>query len=113
MRLLVAVIGLLVVASMGCEKLKDEQHTVRGVTVSATKDVVYLRTASSDIARAICSHVGLDLASVEGRGFAAGGAMARTQGCFVRAIALIICADGDAACLAHEEKHRRDGQFHQ
>jgi hypothetical protein len=112
MRLLVAVIGLLVVASMGCEKLKEEQHTVRGVTVSATKTVVYLRTSSAEVARAVCSHVGGDLSSAEIRGFAAGDAMGRVQGCYVRAIALIICADGDAACVAHEEKHRREGQFH-
>jgi len=32
--------------------------------------------------------------------------------CVVRAAHVIVCADGDGACVAHEERHAREGNFH-
>jgi hypothetical protein len=37
--------------------------------------------------------------------------MGQVRGCHtVRHV--IVCEDGDTGCLAHEERHRREGAFH-
>jgi hypothetical protein len=38
--------------------------------------------------------------------------LGRVTGCYT-ARHIIVCAEDDPACVAHEERHRDRGQFHQ
>ncbi len=82
--------------------------------IQHSSDTIYLVARSSDVARSLCVQLGLDTSRVEGRWAAdPGGTMrvGRVRGCFT-ARYVIVCADGDQECIRHEEKHRKEGQFH-
>ena len=77
-------------------------------------DTLYVFTRSDGVSRSICSHLGGDVVLAEARYAAAEGRMlqlGRVRGCHtVRHV--IVCAEDDVACVAHEERHRSDGAFH-
>ena len=77
-------------------------------------DTIYLRARSDAVSRNQCASLGGDVARVEGRLASTEGRtiqIERVGGCYtVRHV--IVCSDGDTACLAHEERHRQEGAFH-
>jgi len=66
------------------------------------------------VSRNLCASLGGDVTRVEGRLASAEGKtiqLGRVGGCYtIRHV--IVCAEDDLACLAHEERHRREGAFH-
>lgn len=103
----------------GCASGFSAQDDVR---IVAKPDGLYLMARSPAIARSMCIASGLDAARVEGRMFAEGrtflvgdtGRYSRgVQGCQMAVRNIIVCADGDGRCLLHEERHAREGAFHQ
>ena len=89
-------------------------HTNQDLRVAARGDTLYVFARSDGMSRSLCADLGIDVALAEGRVASVEGrtlAVGRVRGCYtVRHI--IVCADGDAACVAHEERHRVDGNFH-
>lgn len=102
-------LGVLVLS--GCGTANFSVHDLR---LEAAGNTLYVFTRSKDVSRNFCSSLGGDvsraetrLASTDSRTIRVG----RVTGCHtVRHV--IVCAEGDVACLAHEERHRRDGDFH-
>jgi hypothetical protein len=86
---------------------RDMQWHVKG-------DTVYVMTRSQGVSRGLCASLGGDVAFAEARWAADEGRsvqLGRVAGCHtVRHI--IVCTDDDAACVGHEERHRREGAFH-
>ena len=77
-------------------------------------DTLYVFARSEGVSRSICSSLGGDIVLAEARYAASEGRMlqlARVRGCHtIRHV--IVCAEDDLACVAHEEQHRSDGVFH-
>ena len=95
---------------IGCGSTSFSSHDMR---VQARGDTLYLVARSEGVSRSICASMGdvvpseARWAAVEGRSLQLG----RVRGCYtVRHV--IVCAEEDAACIAHEERHRSDGAFH-
>jgi len=111
---LAAVVGL---ALTGCATGYSIRDDVR---VIAKGDRFYLLTRDSAVARAICLDSGLASSRWEPPRFADGGRFAlpdarvRTGilGCYISPRHIIVCAEGDEWCLLHEERHAREGDFH-
>jgi hypothetical protein len=86
----------------------------RDVRLSPVGDTLYVFARSGGVSRNLCASLGGDVSRVEGRLAAAEGRtiqLGRARGCYtIRHV--IVCAEGDGACLAHEERHRREGNFH-
>jgi hypothetical protein len=109
-RSLSALLALLM-ALAGCSSAafsgNDVQLRTRG-------DTLYVLARSSDVSRNFCASLGGDVARAEARWAAAEGRtmeLGRVRGCYtVRRI--IVCADEDGACLAHEERHKVEGAYH-
>lgn len=84
------------------------------VRVEPTGDTLYIHTRSDGVSRNFCAGLGGDVARTEGRWAAAEGKtirLGRLEGCHtIRHV--IVCPEGDAGCLAHEERHKREGAFH-
>jgi len=84
------------------------------VQLRTSGNTLYVIARSGDVTRNLCSSLGGDVARAEGRWAAVEGRtmqLGRVEGCHtVRHI--IVCADGDGACLTHEERHRIEGAFH-
>jgi hypothetical protein len=82
--------------------------------VHATGDTLYIFARSDGVSRNLCANLGSDVAFSEGRWASDEGRSIRTGrlvGCYtVRHV--IVCEEGNAACLAHEERHKREGNFH-
>ena len=80
----------------------------------ATRDTLYVLARNDGVSRNLCADLGGDVARAEGRLASADGKsilLGRVQGCYtVRHI--IVCPDNDPACLAHEERHKVEGEFH-
>src|SRR5262249_4433271 len=80
----------------------------------AVGDTIYLLARSDGVSRNLCSTLGGDVTRVEGRLASADGKtvhIGRVAGCYtVRHV--IVCAEGDLSCVAHEERHREEGAFH-
>src|SRR5438067_1003195 len=70
-------------------------------------DTLYVYARSNGVSRNFCSSLGGDVARTEARLASAEGRtiqLGRVMGCYtVRHI--IVCAEGDGGCLAHEERH--------
>ena len=89
--------------------------TTQDLRVAARGDTLYVFARSDGVSRSLCAELGTDVALAEGRVASVEGrtlSVGRVRGCYtVRHI--IVCSDGDAACVAHEERHRAEGAFHQ
>ena len=98
-------------AMSGCGTAAFSAHDLR---LEATNDTLYIFARSEGVSRNLCASLGGDLARAEGRWAAADGntiQVGRVQGCYtIRPI--IVCSEGDTACGAHEERHKREGAFH-
>ena len=98
-------------AVSGCGTMAYSSHDLRLETIG---DTIYLLARSDAVSRNLCASLGGDVARVEGRLASAEGKtiqIARVGGCYtVRHV--IVCSDGDAPCLAHEERHKQEGAFH-
>ena len=98
-------------AMSGCGTAAFSAHDLR---LEATNDTLYIFARSEGVSRNLCASLGGDLARAEGQWAAADGntiQLGRVEGCYtVRHI--IVCSEGDAACLTHEERHKREGAFH-
>ena len=98
-------------AVSGCGTMAFSSHDLRLETIG---DTIYLLARSDAVSRNLCASLGGDVARIEGRLASAEGRtiqIGRVGGCYtVRHV--IVCSDGDAACLAHEERHRQEGAFH-
>jgi hypothetical protein len=89
-------------------------YTGQDVRLETSGDTLYLLARSDGMSRNLCASLGGDVTQVEARLAANEGRtirIARVGGCYtIRHI--IVCSDGDAGCLAHEERHKREGAFH-
>lgn len=103
---------VLLLATTACSSAGFSGEDVR---LHAQGDTLYVMARSGNVSRNLCASLGGDVARAEGRWAANEGRMMQTgrvAGCYtVRHI--IVCSDEDAACLAHEERHRTEGDFHQ
>jgi hypothetical protein len=104
--------ALLTLALGGCAAelaaRDDARVVVRG-------DRVYVVASEPAALRSICASLGQTATAsppsrtdVSARGEHA----AAPLRCAVHAGHVIVCADGDLACVAHEERHAREGNFH-
>jgi hypothetical protein len=87
--------------------------SVTDLRLSPVGDTLYVFARSRGVSRNFCSTLGGDVNRAESRLASEGRAiqLGRVMGCYtVRHI--IVCAEGDDACVAHEERHRREGDFH-
>ena len=108
-----AIVFVLLAASLtGCGSTTFSNQDLR---VRTSGDTVYLLARSDGVSRGICANLGGDVARAEARWASNEGRtmqLGRVTGCHsVRHI--IVCTDDNAACLAHEERHRSEGAFHQ
>jgi hypothetical protein len=110
MRAGIASIVLAVILS-GCSAALFSGEDVR---LKASGDTLYILARSNGVSRNLCATLGGNVPVVEARWAANEGRlmrMGRVRGCHtVRHV--IVCEDGDTACLAHEERHKREGAFH-
>jgi hypothetical protein len=106
-----ALICSLLLAATGCTSAGFSGEDVR---LQARGDTLYVMARSGNVGRNLCASLGGDVARTEGRWAADEGRTiqsGRVAGCHtVRHI--IVCSDEDAACVAHEERHRTEGAFH-
>jgi hypothetical protein len=103
--------GTLLLAVTGCTSAGFSGEDVR---LHARGDTLYVMARSGNVSRNLCASLGGDVARAEGRWAADEGRTiqsGRVAGCHtVRHV--IVCTDEDAACVAHEERHRTEGAFH-
>jgi hypothetical protein len=82
--------------------------------LKASGDTLYILARSNGVSRNLCATLGGKVTVVEARWAPDEGRVMQTgrvRGCStVRHI--IVCEDGDTGCLAHEERHQREGPFH-
>ncbi len=101
----------LLLAATGCTSAGFSGEDVR---LHTRGDTLYVMARSENVSRNLCASLGGDVARAEGRWAASEGRtmqLGRVAGCHtVRHV--IVCADEDAACVAHEERHRAEGAFH-
>jgi len=104
-------LGILAVVLSGCGSAVFSGQDLR---VKATGDTLYIFARSNGVSRNLCANLGGDVVASEARWAPEEGRTIRTgrvAGCYtVRHV--IVCEEGNAACLAHEERHRREGNFH-
>ena len=102
---------LLAVSAAGCSTTFSSQD----VRVHTAGDTLYLYARSQGVSRGLCASFGGDVALAEARWASNEGRtmqLGRVIGCYtVRHV--IVCTEDDAACVAHEERHRSEGAFHQ
>lgn len=89
--------------------------TVQDLKLSPSGDTLYVLARNANVSRNFCSTLGGDVARAEARLASAADSrsmrLGRVMGCYtVRHV--IVCAEDDADCLAHEERHRDHGNFH-
>lgn len=106
-----ALILTLLIGTAGCSSAGFSGEDVR---LQANGDTLYVLARGGHVSRNLCASLGGDVARAEGRWAADEGRSfqpGRVVGCYtVRHI--IVCSDDDGACLAHEERHKREGAFH-
>ena len=105
------VTALLALALSGCGAAA---FTIHDLKLSASGNTLYVLARSTNVSRNFCATLGGDVARAEGRLASADTRtirIGRVMGCHtVRHI--IVCSEGDADCLTHEERHRDQGDFH-
>jgi hypothetical protein len=106
-----ALVCSLLLAATGCTSAGFSGEDVR---LHARGDTLYVMARSGNVSRNLCASLGGDVTRAEGRWAADEGRTiqsGRVAGCYtVRHV--IVCSDEDAACVAHEERHRTEGAFH-
>jgi len=114
LRLLAAALPLLLA---GCTSAFSGQD---GMRVVVKPDAIYVVMPAPAAAQTMCVAAGLRSQDLDGRSLAAGGGITLTDvgvggvaGCQGRVRSVIVCANGDERCLRHEERHAREGAFHQ
>jgi hypothetical protein len=89
--------------------------SIQDVRLHSAGDTLYLFARSDGVSRGLCSSLGGDVTRAEARWASNEGRtmqLGRVSGCHtIRHV--IVCTDDNAACLAHEERHRSEGAFHQ
>jgi hypothetical protein len=106
-----ALVCALLLAATGCT---SAGFTGEDVRLHARGDTLYVMARSGNVSRNLCASLGGDVARAEGRWAADEGRtmqFGRVAGCFTTRH-IIVCSDEDAACVAHEERHRAEGAFH-
>ena len=101
----------LLLAATGCSSAGFSGEDVR---LHAQGDTLYVMARSGNVSRNLCSSLGGDVARAEGRWAADEGRTIQTgrvAGYFTTRH-IIVCSEEDAACVAHEERHRTEGAFH-
>jgi hypothetical protein len=102
---------VLAVVLSGCSSALFSGEDVR---LKASGDTLYILARSNGVSRNLCATLGGDVPVVEARWASNEGRvmrMGQVRGCYtVRHI--IVCEEGDTRCLAHEERHKREGAFH-
>jgi len=113
-RLLAASLPLLLA---GCTSAFSGQD---GMRVVVKPDAIYVMMPAPAAARTMCVAAGLRSPELDGQSLADGGGITLTDvgvggaaGCRGRVRSVIVCANGDERCLRHEERHAREGAFHQ
>ena len=113
-RLLAAALPLLLA---GCTSAFSGQD---GMRVVVKPDAIYVVMPAPAAARTMCVAAGLRSPDLDGRSLAASGGVTLTDvgiggatGCQGRVPSVIVCASGDERCMRHEERHAREGAFHQ
>jgi hypothetical protein len=95
----------------GCSSALFSGEDVR---IKATGDTLYILARSDGVSRNLCATLSGNVPMVEARWASSEGRLMRTghvRGCYtIRHI--IVCEDGDNGCLAHEERHKREGAYH-
>jgi hypothetical protein len=84
------------------------------VRLKATGDTLYILARSNGVSRNLCATLSGNVPVVEARWAPNEGRvmrMGQVRGCHtIRHV--IVCEDGDTACVTHEERHKREGAFH-
>ena len=91
-----------------------------GMRVVVKPNAIYVVMPGPAAARTMCVAAGLRGPGLDGRSLAAAGDLSLTDagvaaaaGCQGLVHSVIVCASGDERCLRHEERHAREGAFHQ
>jgi hypothetical protein len=95
----------------GCSSALFSGEDVR---IKATGDTLYILARSDGVSRNLCATLNSSVPIVEARWAPNEGRVIQrgpVRGCYTRRH-IIVCEDGDSACLAHEERHKREGAFH-
>jgi hypothetical protein len=113
-RLLAAALPLLLA---GCTSAFSGQD---GMRVLVKPDAIYVVMPGPAAARTMCVAAGLQTSGLDGRSLASADGLALSDagvnaaaGCRGQVRSVIVCGNGDARCLNHEERHAREGAFHQ
>jgi hypothetical protein len=84
------------------------------VRLHTAGDTLYLLARSDRVSRSLCGSLGGDVTRAEAGWAAEGRTMQLGWVTSCHAVRhLIVCTDDDAACIAHERRHRSEGAFHQ
>ncbi len=90
-----------------------------GIRVVVRRDAIYMIVPVPAAARAMCVAAGMGAPGLDrpvlmaaGQPTASDGGAA-AAGCRGLVRSVIVCANGDERCLRHEERHAREGAFHQ
>jgi hypothetical protein len=97
-----------------------DASSAEGLRVIVRPSAIYVVATSPAEVRAVCVAAGLEGPGVEKRMYADGRGTTATDGQTVTVAAgcrgpvrhVIVCAEGNQRCLAHEERHAREGAFH-
>ena len=95
----------------GCGSTTFSNQDVRLYTAG---DTLYVFARSDGVSRSLCGSLGGDVTRAEASWATEGRTMqlGSVVGCHtVRHV--IVCTEEDAACMAHENRHRSEGAFHQ
>jgi hypothetical protein len=102
---------VLAVVLSGCSSALFSGQDIR---LKASGDTLYILARSNGVSRNLCATLGGNVPVVEARWAPNEGRvirMGQVRGCHtVRHV--IVCEEGDTVCLAHEERHKREGAFH-
>ena len=108
---IVLTLFLLAVGLSGCSLAG---FSAQDIYLRARGDTLYLLTRGGSESQNLCASLGLDVARVEGQSVANEGRTIhpdRAVGCHT-VQHIIVCQTDDAACVAHEERHKLLGAFH-
>ena len=90
-----------------------------GIRVVVRRNAIYMVMPGPAATRTMCVAAGMRASGLDRPMLAAAGEPtvsdrgAAAAGCRGLVRSVIVCADGDERCLRHEERHAREGAFHQ
>jgi hypothetical protein len=106
--------ALAILLALGLSACGTAEFAVHDVRLSPSGNTLYILARNQNVSRNLCATLGGDVARAEGRLAAADTRtmrLGRVGGCYTPRH-IIVCPEGDAECLAHEERHRDQGNFH-